>query len=99
VTTDTVVAIALGTDVLAFTATEIAAARTRAIALGLASPNGSDRKVEPLVDSQRMAEILGVPHGWVEEAARQGRIPSMVLGKYRRFTPSAVVAALAPTNT
>jgi excisionase family DNA binding protein len=38
-----------------------------------------------LLTDQELAEILNVPASWVGEAARQGRIPCIMLGRYRRF--------------
>ena len=33
-----------------------------------------------------VAEWLKVPRSWVERAARDGRLPSMRVGRYRRFS-------------
>jgi excisionase family DNA binding protein len=49
---------------------------------------------ERLVTSAELANLMSLPKSWIEEAARQGRIPSVILGKYRRFRPAAVIAAL-----
>lgn len=49
---------------------------------------------ERLVTSAELANLMSLPKSWVEEAARQGRIPSVMLGKYRRFRPAAVIVAL-----
>lgn len=40
-----------------------------------------------LIDAKELAEKLGVPTSWVYRAAREGRIPSIKLGKYVRFDP------------
>ncbi|HLR96475.1 MAG TPA: helix-turn-helix domain-containing protein [Jiangellaceae bacterium] len=37
-----------------------------------------------------VAEWLRVPQSWVETAARDGRLPSMKLGRYRRFSRAAL---------
>jgi hypothetical protein len=83
----------LGNELFAFTRDELDAARTRARDLGL-GVQGSSAQVEPLVDAAQLAAIMSLPQSWLEEAARQTRIPSVVAGKYRRFEPSAVRAAL-----
>lgn len=49
---------------------------------------------EPLVDVEQLAKILGVRKSWVYEAAAQGRIPSISVGRYRRFRVSSVLDAL-----
>jgi excisionase family DNA binding protein len=33
----------------------------------------------------QVAEMLAVPTGWVYEQSRQGAIPCVELGRYRRF--------------
>jgi excisionase family DNA binding protein len=49
---------------------------------------------EPLVDADQLATTLGVPVTWIETAARQGRIPSLEFGRWRRFRRSEVEAAV-----
>ena len=36
--------------------------------------------------------MLGVPKTWVYEQSRAGRIPTVALGRYRRFRPEAIEA-------
>ena len=36
--------------------------------------------------------MLGVPKTWVYEQSRAGRIPTVPLGRYRRFRPEAIEA-------
>ncbi|PYG00196.1 transcriptional regulator, AlpA family [Georgenia satyanarayanai] len=36
--------------------------------------------------SGEVALLLRVPKSWVEQAAREGRIPSWKAGRYRRFS-------------
>ena len=38
----------------------------------------------PLLTADQVAELLGVPKGWVYDASRRGRIPTVTLGRYRR---------------
>ena len=47
-----------------------------------------------LLDVSELAERLGVPKGWVYRAAEQQRIPSLKVGKYRRFNWQEVHEAL-----
>lgn len=37
-----------------------------------------------------VAELLGVPTSWVYEQSRQGRIPTVTLGRYRRYRREAI---------
>lgn len=41
-----------------------------------------------LLTDADVAEFLNVPASWVGEAARQGRLPHVMLGRYRRFDPA-----------
>ena len=47
--------------------------------------NGS---LEPLLGAEQVAEILGVDVGHVHAQARSRKIPSIMIGKYRKFSPS-----------
>jgi hypothetical protein len=49
---------------------------------------------EGLLDSKGLAALLNVPETQVEALARAGTIPSVMVGRYRRYTPSHVLAAL-----
>jgi excisionase family DNA binding protein len=44
--------------------------------------------LEPLLEADKVAEILGVDVGYVYSQARAKQIPSVKLGKYRKFSPS-----------
>lgn len=50
---------------------------------------------EPLLDAEQLAEVLSLPVTWLETAARDGRIPSVRAGRWRRFSRRRVEAALA----
>jgi excisionase family DNA binding protein len=39
----------------------------------------------PLLTAEEVAERLKVPRTWVYRAARQGELPSVRCGRYRRF--------------
>ncbi|MDP2603403.1 MAG: helix-turn-helix domain-containing protein [Deltaproteobacteria bacterium] len=49
--------------------------------------NGS---LEPLLGAKEVAKILGVDVGHLHAQARDGKIPSVMVGKYRKFSPSAL---------
>jgi excisionase family DNA binding protein len=48
-----------------------------------------------LLTAGEVAEILSVPERWVRDASREGRIPTVKLGRYRRFRRDAVLAWIA----
>jgi excisionase family DNA binding protein len=50
---------------------------------------------EPLLTAKQVALRLAVPESWVREATREGRIPHLTLGRYRRYQPEAIDAWLA----
>jgi excisionase family DNA binding protein len=50
---------------------------------------------EPLLDAGQLASALALPVTWVEQAAREHRIPSIQAGRWRRFSRSAVELALS----
>lgn len=49
-----------------------------------ASVNGS------LLTAEQVARMLGVPKTWVYEQSRKGRIPTVTLGRYRRYRAEAI---------
>ena len=40
---------------------------------------------ERLLQAREVAELLAVPESWVREATRDGRLPYVALGRYRRY--------------
>jgi len=50
---------------------------------------------EPLVDAGQLAALLNIPATWLEQAAREGRIPSLQFGRWRRFRRSDVELAVS----
>jgi excisionase family DNA binding protein len=54
--------------------------------------NASD---EQLLDARQLGKALALPVTWLEQAAREHRIPSIQAGRWRRFRRSAVEQALA----
>ena len=43
-----------------------------------------------LMRADEVAELLGVPKSWIYEASRRGEIPTVSLGRYRRFRREAI---------
>ena len=43
-----------------------------------------------LLTAEEVAELLSVPRTWVYRAAREGALPSVRCGRYRRFDESDV---------
>jgi excisionase family DNA binding protein len=50
---------------------------------------------ERLLTAVEVAELLAAPESWVREATREGRIPCVALGRYRRYERVALEAWLA----
>ncbi len=50
---------------------------------------------ERLLTAQEVADLLAVPLSWVREATRDGRLPHLKLGRYRRYQAAALEAWLA----
>jgi len=50
---------------------------------------------EPLLDAETLGAALSLPPSWLEQAGREGRIPSVQAGRWRRFKRSAVERALS----
>jgi excisionase family DNA binding protein len=50
---------------------------------------------ERLLLAKEVAALLAVPESWVREATREGRIPYLALGRYRRYERAAIEAWLA----
>lgn len=50
------------------------------------------RATPPLLDGKQAAELLNVPQSWLMAEARAQRVPSVPLGKYRRFKRDDLVA-------
>lgn len=47
---------------------------------------------ETLLTADEVAEILGVTAAWVYAQSRDGRIPTVTLGRYRRYRREAIDA-------
>ena len=47
-----------------------------------------------LLDPRQVAEMLNVPVSWIYSAAERGDLPSLKIGKYRRFRRDEIEAWL-----
>ena len=47
-----------------------------------------------LLIAREVAELLAVPESWVREATRDGRLPHLRLGRYRRYRREEIEAWL-----
>lgn len=45
---------------------------------------------DALLTAGQVADLLGVPVSWVYQQSRLGRIPTVTLGRYRRYRRSAI---------
>ena len=59
--------------------------------LASSRPSGEARA---LLTAGEVAAVLGVPVSWVYEQSRRGRIPTVTLGRYRRYRREAIEAWL-----
>jgi len=50
---------------------------------------------ERLLTAAEVADLLSVPLSWVREATRDGRLPHLKLGRYRRYQAHTIQAWLA----
>ena len=55
--------------------------------------------LEQLLESEQVAAILGVDVPHVHAQARSGKIPSVMIGKYRRFSPKQLSKWLERKNS
>ncbi len=55
--------------------------------------------LEPLLEAEYLAKILGVDIAYIYSQARAKKIPSVKLGKYRKFSPSQIKKWLDRKNT
>ena len=62
----------------------------------LHSREASGSSVEsPLWTAHEVAELLGVSHEYIWQLSREGRIPTVSLGRSRRYRRDSVLAWLA----
>jgi excisionase family DNA binding protein len=51
-----------------------------------------ERDPEALLTAREAAEILAMTERWVRDAAREGRLPHVPLGKFTRFRRGSLLA-------
>jgi hypothetical protein len=61
--------------------------------LAEASDKPATAAASELLTASQMASILGVKESWLRSRARAGKLPVIVLGRYRRYDARAVRAA------
>jgi excisionase family DNA binding protein len=61
--------------------------------------HASNGRLEPLLNAEQVAQILGVDVGHVHAQARSRKIPSLMVGKYRKFSPSQLKKWLDRKNS
>jgi excisionase family DNA binding protein len=52
----------------------------------------SEKTKRSLMTAREVADLLGVTTSWVYEQSRMGRIPTVTLGRYRRYRLQAIEA-------
>lgn len=62
----------------------------RAARLELTKNAGASPTLEKLLDAKEVADLLGENERWVYQQAKKKSIPSIRLGKYWKFSPSAL---------
>jgi excisionase family DNA binding protein len=68
-------------------------AETQRTAVPLDHENGDrPQPRQKLLTADDVADLLGVTAGWVYEQSRAGRIPTVTLGRYRRYRLESVLA-------
>lgn len=60
-----------------------------------ANPTGAPSLLDELMTSQQVADVLRLRVSTVEDYARRGVLPSLKLGRHRRFLRSEVEDAIA----
>jgi excisionase family DNA binding protein len=48
------------------------------------------RAANSLLTAEEVGRLLGVPRSWVYEQSRRGRIPTVALGRYRRYRRESI---------
>ncbi len=62
--------------------------------LNTAAVSSGGANDESLLDAEQLANLLKIPATWLEQKAREGRIPCIQAGRWRRFKRSSVEQAL-----
>jgi excisionase family DNA binding protein len=80
-------------DWIALTVAELSAHKAAAADLGFG--HSAPEAPEPLKTAEEMAQLLKVPRTRIEQGTREGKIPSVRVGRYHRYRRSDVEKALA----
>ena len=62
----------------------------RSIKAGIQKQGNGNPTLEPLLDVEEIAKILGLDVDYIYRQAQAGKIPSKKIGKYRKFQPSKI---------
>ena len=79
---------------LALTQDQLEEARCRARELLPRSQEALAKPADQMVDAKTLAAMVSLPQSWIEDQARRRMLPSLSLGKYRRFHVGEAVAAI-----
>ena len=71
----------------------------RSIKAAIQSHSNGNHTLEPLLEPEELAKILHVDVPYIYSLARAKKIPSLKLGKYRKFSPSQIKKWLDRKNT
>lgn len=93
-----VVLIPVGSDIIALDRQTFDEARERAREIVAPFSTDSVAAPERLLTAEALARLLAVPVSQVEALGRQGRLPSVQIGKYRRYAYSQALAAFRETK-
>jgi excisionase family DNA binding protein len=74
--------------------TEVRSIKGQISKQAVASPS-----LESLLDAEEVAKLLGVDIAYIYKLARSNKIPSIQIGKYRKFSPSQIKKWLDRKNT
>src|SRR5438309_651840 len=91
---DRVIVPVAGLGVLALDRETFATALAEGAKLIAAPASSTSVTNEPLLDADQLADLLKVPATWIEQKAREGIIPSLEFGRWRRFRRSEVEASV-----
>jgi excisionase family DNA binding protein len=76
----------------------VAALEARLLVVSIAPASYRSTEDETLIDAKEMAARLSVPESKIKSDARCGRIPRVMVGRYVRFRPTEVEAALSASR-
>ena len=71
----------------------------RTIKAEIHKQSDNNLSLEPLLEAEEVARILGVDTGYIYSQARANKIPSLKFGKYRKFSPSQIKKWLDRKNS